>query len=110
MGLSHLSAEALAEFVRASCVASGVPVKVTDPLVVRRVGVLLGGAPAGSRAQPRSGSTRDCGGRSVAPDDGHSGGVDHRGSLGAGADHGVVDDRGDDGVLSGQVQVRPRAS
>ena len=110
MGLSHLSPEALAAFVRASCVASGVTEKVTDPLVVRRVGVLLGAAPGAGRERKRSGTRTGHAGGSVAPDDVDSGGVDRGGSARAGTDCGVVDERGDDGVLSGQVQFRPRAS
>jgi len=42
-GLSHLSADEVAAWVAASCAAQGLPVKVTDPGVVRRVAVLLGG-------------------------------------------------------------------
>lgn len=37
-----LSAEDLAAWVAKSCAAQGVPVKVTDPTVLRRVAVLLG--------------------------------------------------------------------
>ena len=42
MGFSHLDPEDLAAWVRESCASQGVPVKVTDVTVVRRVGVLLG--------------------------------------------------------------------
>lgn len=110
MGLSHLSAEQIAAWVIASCRAQGLPVRVSDPLVVRQVGVLLGAAPAGSRAHPRSGSTRDRGARSVAPDDGHSGRVQGGDSRGTGGDVDVVDDRFHDGVLPRQREVRPGAA
>lgn len=50
MGLSHLPADELAAWVEASCAAQGVPVKVTDAAVVRRVGMLLGAGADGSRA------------------------------------------------------------
>jgi hypothetical protein len=110
MGLSHLSAEQVAAWVAASCGAQGVPVRVSDPVVVRQVGVLLGAAPAGSRAHPRSGSTRDRGVRSVAPDDGHAGRVQGSNSGGAGRDVDVVDDRFDDGVLPRQREVGPGAA
>ena len=35
----------LAAWVEASCAAQGVPVRVTDPGVIARIGVLLGAAP-----------------------------------------------------------------
>lgn len=53
MGLSNLPPEEIAALVVDSCAASGVPVKVTDPTVVRRVGVLLGAPVGGQRAHPR---------------------------------------------------------
>ena len=40
-----LSAEALAGWVLKSCLAQGVPVKVTDARVIDRVRTLLGGKP-----------------------------------------------------------------
>lgn len=110
MGLSHLSPEQVAAWVTASCVAQGFPVRVSDPVVVRQVGVLLGGSLAGSRAQPRSGSTRNRGFRSVAPDDGHAGRVQGGDSGGARGDVDVIDDRFDDGVLPGQGEVGPGAA
>ena len=56
MGLSHLSEDELAAWVTASCAAQGVPVKVTDPTVVRRVGALLGAGVEGVRGRKRSGT------------------------------------------------------
>lgn len=53
-----MTPDEVAAWVIASCAAQGVPVKVTDVTVVRRVGVLLGATGDGSRAHPRSGSTR----------------------------------------------------
>jgi len=41
---------AVVEWVRASCAEQGVPEKVTDPAVLREVGVLLGAAGPGTRA------------------------------------------------------------
>lgn len=38
---SHLAPEELAAWVAQSCAAQGLPVKVTDPTVVRRVALLL---------------------------------------------------------------------
>ncbi len=110
MGLSHLSAEEVAALVEASCAAQGVPVKITDPTLVRQVGALLGGRVGASRAHPRSGSTRDAAGLSVAPHDADAGGVQLPGSLPARLDDDVVDQGFDDGVLSGEVQVVPRSA
>ena len=56
MGLSNVPAEVLAAWVAASCAGQGVPVKVTDPTVVRRVGALLGAGVAGPRERKRSGT------------------------------------------------------
>ncbi len=45
----------LAAWVEASCAAQGVPVRVTDPGVLARIGVLLGVAPGtDGRASGRS--------------------------------------------------------
>ena len=110
MGLSHLSEEDLAAWVAASCAAQGVPVKVTDPGVVRRVGALLGAMPDGVRGRKRSGTRAPGGARSVTPHDADAGGVHGLDTGGTGADHGVVDHRGDDGVLTGEVQARPGAA
>jgi len=58
MGLSGLSAEDLAVWVAKSCAAQGVPVKVTDPAVLRQVGVLLTGQASGSGVRSACASTR----------------------------------------------------
>lgn len=108
VGMSHFSAQEIAAFVEASCAAQGVQVKVTDPLVVRRVGALLGAPPGGSRAHPRSGSTREAGGRSVAPHEVHAGGVQRLDSRRPGSDHDVVDQGSHDGVLPREVERLPR--
>lgn len=50
-----LTLDQVREWVEASCTAQGVPVLVSDPGVVARVGVLLGAPgrkPAGGRAAP----------------------------------------------------------
>src|SRR4051794_26740681 len=51
----RFTAEEVERWVQASCAAQGVPVKVTDALVVRRVGLLLG---AGSDAAGRADAGR----------------------------------------------------
>lgn len=107
-GLSGVPADELAAWVAESCAAQGVPVKVTDVTVVRRVGVLLRGAADGPGAQARSAAPRDTAARSEAPDDVHSGPVEVAGSWGAGSDDDVVDQGGGDRVLPRQVQRVPR--
>jgi hypothetical protein len=50
-----LDQRVLAAWVEASCAAQGVPVRVTDPGVLARVGVLMGAAPGtDGRASGRS--------------------------------------------------------
>lgn len=110
MGLSSLTPEEVAAWVAASCAAQGVPVKVTDPTIVRRMGALLGAASDGSRAHPRSGSTRAADAGSVAPDDLDAGGVQRPGARASWSDHGMVDQGGDDGVLSSEVEGFPRSA
>jgi len=50
--MARLSGDELAAFVAASCERSAVPLKVTDPLVVRSVRVLLTGTPGGAEREP----------------------------------------------------------
>jgi hypothetical protein len=61
MGLSNLSPEELAAWVAKSCTAQGVPVKVTDPAVLRQMGELLGGQASGSGVRRARASTRTAG-------------------------------------------------
>lgn len=52
--MGRLSLEQVAAWVEASCAAQGVPVKVSDPAVVKAVGVLMGGRDAtGAQAKLR---------------------------------------------------------
>lgn len=100
-----LSADELAEFVRQSCEAQGVPVRVADSGVVDRVVSLLGaGAPASAR---RAGRTH---GRSEAPDDADAAGVQASGARDSRGDLDVIDDRFDDGGLAAEVEVGPSAA
>lgn len=110
MGLSHLTDGELACWVAASCEAQGVPVKVDDPLVVRRVGVLLGADAAGLRERKRSGTRSAAGSGLVAPLHVHPARVQGLGSGAAGADQDVVDEGAHDGDLAGEVQRRPRSA
>lgn len=96
--MARLDGDSLAAWVAASCAASGVPVFVTDPVVLRQVAVVSagvggGGAQRGSAAPPRPP-------RLYTPGDGYAGRFDAAGSLGAGADGDVADQGPDDCGLS----------
>jgi hypothetical protein len=107
VGLSHLTPDEVAAWVAASCAAQGVPVKVTDPTVVRRVGTLLGVVTPERRGRKRSGPRPSGAAASVAPHEGHAGGVQHLSAGLPGTDHHMVDDGFDDGLLPGQAEGLP---
>ena len=100
--MARLSGDALAAFVEASCARHGVPVKVTDPGVVRDVAVLLTG-----RAGP-GGVSRTVG-RPVSdsPDQIDAVGVESSATVRGGGDDDAVEDGFDDRGLAGEVQLRP---
>jgi len=115
-------AEVVAAWVGASCAAQGVPVKVSDPLTVDQVGVLLG-VVAGRAGRSEAG--RAASGASAArtarpvpsprnglqpPHGSDAGGVETTGTQHPGGDHGVVENSGDDRRLPGEVQGVPRAA
>ena len=109
MGIvGRLSDAELLAWVEASCKAQGVPVKVTDPGIVRDICALLGaGAADDGRARQRR---RRPVPEALQPPEGlNPGGIDGSGSRVAGSDHGVVQDGGDDGVLADAVQSGPLA-
>lgn len=96
----------LAAWVAASCESQGVPVKVTDPEVVRQVWVLLGAGESGPRLVRQHG--RGPARRVLeAPERPYPVGVEGAGGGTPGADDGVVQDGGDDGVLTGEAEVGP---
>lgn len=96
----RLTADELAWWVAASCARHGVPVKVTDPLVLVRVAVLLS-----DDAAPNA--TRVVAARSEPPDGIDPVGVDRAGAEGAGSDNGMVKQRTHDGVLTVKVEAGP---
>jgi hypothetical protein len=110
VGLSPLPASVVAAWVQASCAAQGVPIKVTDPTILRRVGVLLGAVSEGPRVRKRSGTRGPSGSGSVTPLGSDAGGVHGLSSLAAGTDHDVIDQGFHDGVLPRQVQGVPRSA
>src|SRR4051812_31876099 len=100
-----LTRDELRAWVSASCAAQGVPVFVTDPAVLARVGSLLGGRPG---APARRASAEEAPRRRLqAPAHVDAGRVEASGSRGGWVDDDVVDDGFDDCGLSGQVQVGP---
>ena len=103
MGLSR---EELAEFVARSCERQGVPVKVTDAVVVGRVAALLGAGTDGGGAKPAPAAPAP----SELPDDLDTVRVEAAGTRGTRSDDGMVNEGGDDGGLAGEVQVGPPAA
>lgn len=99
----RLSDERLREWVARSCVEQGVPLHVTDVLVLERVRVLLTGTAAPGRPHPR----RAVAPVSESPDRLHPLRVQGAGAQDAGADDGVVQHGADDGGLPGEVQLIP---
>lgn len=99
---------ALLDWVTRSCLAQGVPVKVTDTRVLAKVRDLLGAGTAGHGR----GVSADvpAGRRSKTPHRRDPGGVELSGARDPGADDGVVEDGLDDRSLAVEVEGRPLAS
>lgn len=115
----NFTAEEVENWVRASCLAQGVPVKVADPVLVGRVGALLGVGPGGRVAAdgrraaseasaPRAAATADRGDGLQLPGRSHPCGVQRPGAGLARADDGVVEQGGDDRDLPVEVERIPR--
>ena len=115
--------EEVKRWVEASCTAQGVPVKVTDRLVVRRVGMLLGagservGRADAGRAQaapaastPRADRPARPAGGLQLPDRLHASGVEAAGTQHTGGDYGVIEHGTDDGGLPVKVERVPRSA
>jgi hypothetical protein len=111
--------EEVENWVRTTCAAQGVPVKVADPVLVGRVGALLGVDPgvraavdgrraASEASAPRAGATAGRGGGLQLPDRLHPRRVQGAGAGLPGADDGVVEQGSDDRDLSVEVQRVPR--
>ena len=90
-GLSDDLAALAREWAERSCLDQGLPVKIGDARTLRDVASLLGAKV--ERLDP--------------PDGGKPGGVEAVVAPTTGTDDDVVDDGGDDGVLSRQGQVGP---
>lgn len=113
--------EEVKRWVEASCAAQGVPVKVTDAIVVRQVGKLLGagsdatgradagGAQAAAAACARRADrpARQAGGLQL-PDRLDSRGIEAAGTQHTGSDHRVIEHGPDDRGLPVEVERVPR--
>lgn len=62
--MGRVDPQEVAEWVSATCEAQGVPVRVTDPDVVRSVAVLLSGRAAGPQPRGSAGGARRTAGQS----------------------------------------------
>lgn len=102
-GRSDPPDERVAQWVERSCLAQGVPVKVTDPVTVRQVLALLGVSVVSNPAKRRTGP--DALKMSPGRDDPLD--VEAARTGGARVDGRVIEDGFDDGVLAGKVQPGP---
>lgn len=113
--------EEVENWVRTTCAAQGVPVKVADSVVIRRVGALLGVGPgvraaadgrraASGASAPRAGATAARGGGLQLPDRSHPSRVQGAGAGLSGADDGVIQQGGDDRDLAVEVERVPRSA
>jgi hypothetical protein len=105
-----LTADEIAAWVRRSCDAQGLPVRVRDPATIERVRILLGGAPAEAWAPARSASTGSAGARLQPPDGIDSIRADRAGAVDTGSDDRVVKNSAHDRCLSTEIQSFPLRS
>ncbi len=101
--MAGLSDFDLAAFVEASCRRHGVAVKITDSGVHSKVALLLSGRAVRSAAErgPDRRATSD------APDEIHPLRVERSTTNLAGCDHSMVQNSTNDGVLAGEIEIRP---
>jgi hypothetical protein len=111
----------VAEWVRASVESQSLPLRVTDPSVLRRVCALVGAAApvndgrdergaASAARTPLDLPSRLRGPRSKKPVRSDAVVIDRLSTGLARPDDGVVEDCGDDGGLSGEVEAVPRSA
>jgi hypothetical protein len=101
--MARLTRDELVAFVAASCARSGVPVRITDPVAVARVAVLLAGRDAGPTAQRRAADRP----ASDPPNEIDPARIESSTTAFGGGDHGMIEDGPHDRMLSGQVQIGP---
>jgi len=98
--------DALAAWVAASCARHGVPVKVTDAAVIARTVTLLSSGAIRPALKPSQEDRPDRWGLQ-APDRVGPVRVELTGTGDARPDDDVVEHRGHDGGLAGEIQTRP---
>lgn len=101
--MARLTKIELAAFVAASCVRSGVPLRVTDPIAIRQFAVLLAGRDAEPHAQRADGERAG----SDSPNEIDTRRVQCAAATLDGSDDCVIEQRAHDGVLSGQIELNP---
>lgn len=97
-----LTGEALLNWVARSCLAQGVPLKVTDVRTVEKIRTLLGGLPGRVSKTGRS-----TGSPSESPVRLHPVGVERACTGDTSTDDGVVEQGLNDGSLPGKVETSP---
>lgn len=103
--MAGLSAEQIRRWTERTCAEQQVPVAVTDPLTIARIGDLLGRdgcAAAGGRAAP--------GPALQPPDRTNAVGIEPVAATLPGTDDGLVEQGGDDGSLAVEVEGGPLTS
>lgn len=100
-----LTGDALVSWVTSSCLAQGVPVKVTDGRVVDRIRILLTGESGASRRSASLAGAPDA--RSKVPDRRDSPGVQRRRRSGARRNYNVIEDGPHDGDLTVEIEGGP---
>lgn len=101
--VAGLSGEDFAAWVTASCVRHGVPVKVTDAVVVARTATLL----SDGAVRPAAKRTRVVVAGLQAPDGIGPVGVEFTGARRARGDDEMVEHGGHDRVLAAEVELGP---
>ncbi|MDX6284934.1 MAG: hypothetical protein QOG53_419 [Frankiales bacterium] len=103
--VAGIDADAVRAAVEKSCAAQGLPIKVADPVLLRRVEALLTGA------DPRGAPLRSEGWSRVRPSHPPHGtdpvGIEGASTRDTGTDDGMVEHGADDGVLPSEVEIRP---
>jgi len=102
----RVEVEVVRAWLEASCIAQGVPVVVTDAVVLSQVAVLVSGRGGRRTRQAQRAPVPHTPG-SEPPVGLHAGRVQAARTGSPGGDDGILQEGGDDGVLTVQVQVGP---
>lgn len=102
----RVGVEAVRAWLEASCIAQGVPVVVTDAAVLSQIAVLVSGR-GGRRTRQAQRAPVPHPPGSEPPVGLHAGRVQAARTRSAGEDDSLLQESGNDGVLTVQVQVGP---